>query len=146
LELIPGHANTEDLEQYVTGQFDEEDSAIVHQHLEKCEQCQLRLAEIAMVVQYKGPERRSEPRISVNFAGRLKLLDPLTSVGPPHDVHIIEISRTGLKIQTPRYLIPNTIVQVHFNGLAKLGKVRYCSRSESGYAAGIQQVEDFGRG
>jgi len=143
MERIPGHANIEDLEQYITGQLAEEDSAVVLDHLEGCEDCQLKLAEIAMAIQWKGPERRSEPRVPVNFPGRLKLLDPVTSVGPPHDVEVIEISRAGLKVRTPRYLIPNTLVQIHFNGTATLGKVRYCSRTEHGYAAGIQRVQDF---
>jgi len=96
-----------------------------------------------MEVQWKGPEKRKEPRVRVSFPGRLKLLDPVTSVGPPHDVLVIEISRSGLKVQTPRYLIPNTLVQIHFNGSATLGKVRYCTRTGSGYDAGIQRVQDF---
>jgi len=96
-----------------------------------------------MEAQWKGPERRQEPRVRVSFLGRLKLLDPVTSVGPPHDVQVVEISRGGLKIQTPRYLIPNTLVQIHFNGSATLGKVRYCTRMDSGYSAGIQRVQDF---
>ena len=143
MELIPGHANIEDLEKYVTGQLPEEGSAVVREHLERCDVCQLKLAEIAMDGQWKGPERRSEPRVPVRFPGRLKLLDPVTSVGPPHDVQVIEISRTGLKVQTSLYLIPNTLIQVHFNGSSTLGRVRYCVRAESGYVAGIHRVQDF---
>jgi hypothetical protein len=119
------------------------DSSVVHQHLEICEECRNRLAEIAMQAQWKGPERRSEPRVPVSFPGRLKLLDPLTSVGPPHDVHVVEISRNGLKIRAPRYLIPKTLVQIHFNGKAMLGKVVYCQKLETGFHAGLRQVQDF---
>jgi hypothetical protein len=140
---MPGHANSDDLEQYVSNRLSENNAAIVRAHLESCEECQLRLAEIAIEVQWKGPERRSEPRVAVNFAGRLKLLEPLTSVGPPHDVQIIEISRSGLKIRTPRFLIQETLVQIHFNGAATLGKVRYCAKTDSGYLAGIKRVQDF---
>jgi hypothetical protein len=143
LEPILGHANNEDLELYITGQLPDEASAIVRSHLEECEECQLRLAEIAMQTQWTGPERRTEPRVPVSFLGRLKLLDPVTSVGPPHDVRVVEISRGGFKVQTARYLIPNTLVQVHFNGTATLGKVRYCVKAESGYFAGVKQVQDF---
>ena len=74
---MPGHTDTEDLEQYISGQLSESDSAIVQAHLEACEECQLKLADIAMDVQWKGPERRKEPRVRVSFAGRLKLLDPI---------------------------------------------------------------------
>jgi hypothetical protein len=143
MEPVSGHANTEDLEQYVSGLLSDGGSALVQKHLEECEECQLKLAEIAIEVQWTGPERRTEPRVRVSFPGRLKLLDPLTSVGPPHDVQVVEISRSGLKVHTPRYVIPNTLVQVRFNGSATLGKVRFCIRMESGYAAGIQRVRDF---
>ena len=141
--LSLNHATAQDLEQYVSGLLSDEDSSVVHQHLENCEECQNRLAEIAIQAQWKGAEGRREPRVPVNFSGRLKWLDPVTSVGPPHDVQIIEISRTGLKILTPRYLIPKTLIQIHFNGKAMLGKVVYCEKSDSGYQAGIRQVEDF---
>ena len=141
--LMPDHANAQDLEQYVSGLLSDDDSSVVHQHLENCEECQNRLAEIAMETQWKGPERRSEPRVPVSFPGRLKWLDPVTSVGPPHDVHVIEISRNGLKIRTPRFLIPNTLIQIHFNGKAMLGKVVYCQKLDPGFHAGIRQVQDF---
>lgn len=137
------HSSTRDLEQYMDGHLSEEDSSLVRTHLESCERCQLRLADIALESQWKGPELRSEPRVPVRFAARLKLLDPVTSVGPPHDVQVIEISRSGLKIHTPRYLILKTLVQIRFNGRSILGEVRYCVRLEPGYHAGIRLVPDF---
>jgi hypothetical protein len=137
------HSTSEDLERYIDGKLSAEDSAVIHTHLEQCEECQLRLGEIALQVQWTGPERRSEPRVPVSFPGRLKLLDPVTSVGPPHDALVIEISRSGLKIRTPRYLIPKTLVQIHFNGKAVLGQVKYCIRTDSGFDAGIKLVQDF---
>lgn len=137
------HSSTRELEQYVDGHLSEEDSTTVRTHLEECEQCQFRLADIALEGQWKGPERRSEPRVRVRFTGRLKLLDPLTSVGPPHDVEVIEISRSGLKIRTPRYLILKTLVQIRFNGKAALGEVRYCIKADPGYYAGVKLVQDF---
>jgi hypothetical protein len=143
LETMPSHSNTQDLEQYISGRLLADDFLVVHTHLEECEECQFRLTDIALEGQWRGQERRREPRVPVSFPGRLKLLDPVTSVGPPHDVQVIEISRSGLKIRTPRYLIPKTVVQVHFNGRATLGKVMYCTKTESGYDAGIKQVQDF---
>ena len=137
------HFSGEDLERYVDGRLPEAHSAAVQAHLEECEECQLRLAEIALETQWKGTERRGDPRIPVSFPARLKLLDPVTSVGPPHSVHVIEISRNGLKIRTPRFLIPKTLVQIRFNSKTVLGEVRYCDKSESEYHAGLQQVTDF---
>jgi hypothetical protein len=137
------HSKPDALEQYVDGQLSDQDSSMVRSHLEGCEECQLKLADIAFDGQWKGPEGRREPRVSVNFPGRLKLLDPVTSVGPPHDVQVIEISRGGMKIRTPRYLITKTLVQILMKDIAVLGEVRYCLRAESEYLAGIKLTEDF---
>jgi hypothetical protein len=137
------HSSAFDLKQYVSGQLGKADAALIQNHLEDCEECQLRLAEFALETQWKGVERRSEPRVQVSFPGRLKLLDPVTSVGPPHDVQVVEISRKGVKIRTPRYLIPKTLVQIRFNGKSALGEVQYCIRTGSEYHAGLQQVKNF---
>ena len=94
-------------------------------------------------MRWKDTERRNEPRVPVNFTGRLKLLDPVTSVGPPHDVKVIEISRNGLRVRAPRYLIPKSLIQIRFGGKGMLGEVRYCVKTESEYYAGIKQVQDF---
>ena len=119
------------------------DSSVVRAHLEGCGDCQLLLADIAVDQQWKGSERRTEPRVRVHYPGRLKLLDPVTSVGPPHEIEVIEISRGGVKIRTPGYLIPKTLLQIRFNGKAVLGHVRYCIKTEAHYLAGIQLTEDF---
>jgi hypothetical protein len=137
------HSSAQDLECYVSGQLSTEECSRVLEHLQQCEECQLRLGEIAIQNQWTGPERRSGPRVPVSFPGRLKLLDPVTSVGPPHDVHVVEISRGGFKIRTPRFLITKTLVQVRFNGKGLLGEVRYCVKTDTGYLAGIKQVQDF---
>jgi putative zinc finger protein/PilZ domain-containing protein len=137
------HTSTRDLEQYLEGHLPAEQSTVVRTHLEGCEQCQRRLTDVALDTQWKGPEHRGEPRVPVNFPARLKLLDPVTSVGPPHEVEVIEMSRGGLKIRTPRYLILKTLVQIRFNGKSALGEVRYCVKNDPGYDAGIKLVPDF---
>jgi hypothetical protein len=115
----------------------------VRTHLEGCEECQVRLADIALDVSPQGSERRGGPRAPVSIPGRLKLLDPLTSVGPAHAVEIVDMSAGGLKIRTPRHLIPKTLVQIGYEGKAVLGVVQYCSKAESGYHAGIELKPDF---
>jgi hypothetical protein len=141
--VAASHSSTQELESYVDGKLSTERSAEVHIHLEECEECQIRLADIALQAQWKGPERRREPRVPVSFAGRLKLLDPVTSIGPPHDIEVIEISIHGLKIRTPRPLLAKTLVQIRFDNKTLLGEVRYCMRVDSEYHAGIKQVHDF---
>lgn len=140
---MPPHSTHQELERYISGQLSAAESFQVQKHLDGCEECQLLLAEIAIQAQWKGPERRTEPRVPVRFPGRLKLLDPVTSIGPAHDVMVIEISRSGLKVRTPRFLIPKTLVQIRFNGKTALGEVRWCIRTEAEYDAGIKQLPDF---
>jgi hypothetical protein len=137
------HSTALDLEQYINGQLATAEAAAVQTHLAACEECQLRLADIAFETHWQGAERRTDPRVPVDFSGRLKLLDPVTSVGPPHDVRVLEISRSGMKIRTPRFLIRKTLVQIHFNGKTMLGEVAYCERTDTEYQAGIRQVKDF---
>jgi hypothetical protein len=137
------HSDTRALEQYVDGHLSEEDSSQVRTHLEACEECQRRLSDLAVNVQWNGPERRVETRVPVSFPGRLKQLDPVTSGGPPHEVEVIDISRSGLKIRTSRHLIPKTLVQIRFNGKAVLGEVRYCVKTELVFVAGVKLTEDF---
>lgn len=137
------HSSIRDLELYVDGHLSAKDSDVVRMHLEACEQCQLRLTDIALDLQWKGSENRTEARVAVNLPGRLKLLDPLTSVGPPHNVVVIEISRNGLKIRTPRHLLPKALVQIRFGGKAVLGEVRYCNKEDVEYSAGLKLVPDF---
>jgi hypothetical protein len=137
------HSNIGDLEAYVDGHLSEEQSTAVRAHLEGCKECQLRLTDIALEGRWKGPERRGEPRVAVNFPCRVKQLDPVTSAHPPHEAEIVEISRAGLKIFTPRLLITKTLVQIRFNNQAVLGEVRYCIEVDGGYHAGIKLVDDF---
>jgi hypothetical protein len=141
------HSDTRALEEYVDGHLSEEDSSQVRTHLDGCEECQLRLNDIALQghfqVGWNGPERRVEQRVPVSLPGRLKQLDPVTSGGPPHDIDVIDISTSGLKIRTSRHLIPKTLVQIRFNGQAVLGEVRYCVKTEFAFLAGIKLTEDF---
>lgn len=142
---MPPHSSAHELEEYIAGRLSPADSSAVQKHLDACEECQLLLADVAISAQWTGPERRSEPRIPVQFAGRLKLLDPVTSIGPPHEIVVVEISRGGLKIRTPRFLVPKTLVQVRFNGKAVLGEVRYCDKTGNEYIAGLRLTQDFPR-
>jgi hypothetical protein len=140
---MSSHASARELEQYVGGTLSAGECTLLESHLAECEECQLRLAGAALQTPWAGEEHRSEPRIAVKFQARLKLLDPVTSASPPHVVQVVEISRSGLKVRTPRNLLPKTLVQVRFNGKAVLGEVRYCDKMDGAFYAGIRRVPDF---
>jgi anti-sigma factor RsiW len=137
------HCSVFDLKQYVGGHLAPAQAAVIQAHMEDCEECQLRLADIALETQWKDEERRSDPRVPVDYPARLKLLDPVTSVGPPHEARVVEISRNGLRIRTTRFLIPKSLVQIRFNGKAMLAEVRYCIKAGPEYHAGLCLTEDF---
>ncbi len=88
-------------------------------------------------------ERRREKRISVGIRARMKSVDPVTSLGPSLTVEVVELSRGGLKIKTPRELLPGSLVQVIAGSRIMLGKVRHCTRIDEGFALGVELVKDF---
>ena len=86
-------------------------------------------------------ERRREPRTRVDIAGKLKSLDPVTSIGPSTPVRIVEISRGGLRILVNRDFLPQSLVQIIASNQIMMGKVRHSTPVEGGFHVGIQLVE-----
>jgi hypothetical protein len=44
-----------------------------------------------------------------------------------HKVRIVNVSKNGLGILSPKAVLPGTIVQLRINDIIELGNVRYCS-------------------
>jgi hypothetical protein len=86
-------------------------------------------------------DRRREPRDEANFRGRLKSLDPVTSIGPSTVVQIVEISRHGLKVFVTRPYLPNTLVQLTMFHEVTNGKVRHCTAVHGGFHVGIEKAK-----
>jgi hypothetical protein len=56
-------------------------------------------------------------------------------------VKIVDISKNGLGILSPKVALPGTIVQIRMNTAVELGEVRYCSACDgSGYRIGLRFV------
>ena len=90
---------------------------------------------------FTGHERRSEPRVAVNVAARLKSLNPLTSTGPSTRASIIEISHSGMRVRSNRHFQVGTLVHIITPGTFYLGTIRHCSPAGEAFEVGIKLTE-----
>jgi hypothetical protein len=86
-------------------------------------------------------ERRSEPRVRVDIAARLKCLNPLISTGPSARVRIVEISYHGMKLRVGRELLLGGLVQIIVTGKILMGTVRHIERREDEFEVGVRLTE-----
>ena len=86
-------------------------------------------------------ERRSETRVRVDIAARMKSLNPLTSTGPSSRVRIIELSYHGMKIRVPREMMPGGLVQVIVTDKVLMGTVRHARRCGTEFEVGVRLTE-----
>lgn len=89
---------------------------------------------------FHGTERRSEPRVPVDVAARLKSLSPLTSA-PSIPARIVEISHSGMKVRSNRQFQPGTLIHIITRETFYLGTVRHCSLAGAEFVAGIKLTE-----
>ncbi len=128
------HVPEEDLELYVRGRLESERTSQVEQHLLECNICQECLVvclgqQVAVrLVQRTKPgsaQKRSEPRFNAEGEATVQALHPLSV--ERHKVTIVNVSKNGFGILSPKAILPGTIVQLRINGTVELGSVRYCS-------------------
>jgi hypothetical protein len=86
-------------------------------------------------------EQRSEPRVRVDIAARLKCLNPLLSTGPSSHARIVEISYHGMKFRVTRELPVGGLVQIIVSGKILMGTVRHAQRAGSEFEIGIRLTE-----
>ena len=142
------HLDNDDLERYLLGQLASDKLSAVESHLVSCSSCTTQLSTTAgfafrlfklanrYIGNYTGNEKRREHRIPTDDAGQMQSFSPFSLTKIP--IQIMDISRNGLKVQTPHFAGPGTIVQVVFKGAIILGEVRYCIAAGTEFAAGIQ--------
>ena len=81
-----------------------------------------------------GAERRTEARYATNDAAELEILP-----GPSPAVYgtVLDVSRSGLRLQLPVSIARATHLKVKMRNTVIFGEVRYCRRASVGYHAGI---------
>jgi hypothetical protein len=90
---------------------------------------------------FSGTDRRSEPRMAVNMAARMKSLSPLMSTGPSIRARIVEVSHSGMTLRMNREFQLGELVQVIVPEMFYLGVVRHCRRIDTEFEAGIKLSE-----
>src|ERR1700761_7681719 len=112
-EVSPMHLNDDHIEQYASGQISRSGSLSAIAHLAGCDECRYRLLRLQFggvcgVRRVPTPtsdaERRSGPRIHYYERAWLTRLNPLIMDRWP--VHLLDISRGGLKVHVPEALPP----------------------------------------
>jgi hypothetical protein len=86
-------------------------------------------------------EQRSEPRVRVDIAARLKCINPLMSCGPSGVVRIVELSYHGMKVRMGRELMPGVLVQIIVSGKVLMGTVRHAHRKGTEFETGVRLTE-----
>src|SRR5690348_224856 len=87
-----------------------------------------------IVTNVSAPDRRTETRFPTYELAKMKILRPL---GEGSEVHVLDVSKGGLKLRVPELLQPGTIIQVHLKAVIAMAEVRYCLATDDGFHAGL---------
>jgi hypothetical protein len=110
-------------------------------HLLECQACREKLSQCIasqLVLRHLGRPKseekyeRSEPRFRTGADAILQEISPWSV--ERGKVEIVDISKNGIGILSPKSVFPETIVQVRIRGTVELAEVRHCSGcGEIGY-------------
>jgi hypothetical protein len=127
------HVDRGDLERLVVDSLPNQELTEIQVHLQGCKACQSALA-----AKLSEEEAAGNPQINSNAAARIKILDPVTSLGPSGPAHLLNASAQSLHIRVPRSVFIGALVHVRSSiGLA-FGHVRYCIPAGSEFQIGVK--------
>jgi hypothetical protein len=99
--------------------------------------------DISLDSSWPGVDRRSEARVEEDSPARIKVLDPMVSLGPSFHGRVVDTSNKGLKIRAARSILKGSVVQVRFRDRIVLGSVMYCLPIEDEFHIGVRLREDW---
>jgi hypothetical protein len=73
----------------------------------------------------------------------VKVLNPLSSSGPPSPAHLILATAAGLVLRVTREIYRGALLQVRIDDCISLGKVRSCAAAGNDFLVNVQLVETF---
>ena len=117
------HVCRSDVEKLVVGHGSE--LAAIQNHLQECETCQ---AEVAAMLEV---EYRPTP-------SRVKVLDPITSLGPSAPARLMAICESGMHVRVTNPIFVGALVQVRSSAVSAFGRVRYCIPVGSEFQIGVK--------
>ena len=59
-----------------------------------------------------GPAREPQTGPLSGTRARIKVLDPMTSIGPSMEAELVRATDSDLQLRVPRWIIPGSVVQV----------------------------------
>jgi hypothetical protein len=64
---------------------------------------------------------------------RVKVLDPLTSLGPSMEGELLSSSASDFRLWVPRWIIPGSAIQILISKQVVLGKVWFSTKAGTGF-------------
>jgi anti-sigma factor RsiW len=142
------HPCETELDSYFRGSLAPPHSASIESHASTCRECCHRLAERAMTIARSAGndsaetfapgrrEQRHELRFPTEAPAVLRYINPVRADRSP--AQVLDVSRSGLKIETHEFVSPGTLVLIRVQRMQVFGEVRYCICGETGFRAGIR--------
>lgn len=135
------HAHDDDLELYIKGRLEPGRTSSVRAHLAQCDFCRKRLSKCIGLAtatpRVKSDNRRAEPRFDTDEKVIIQEFSPLSLTR--WSVTIVNVSKTGIGIESQDPLLPGTVVRLRRKNTFELAEVRYCIQcSNKLYRIGLQ--------
>jgi hypothetical protein len=127
------HISRADVERLVVEKESLSNLSAIQCHLQECPACQAEL-----VAKLDEEESAGNPRINSNTNARIKMLDPLTSVGPASPAHLLNASPQSLHVRVSRFMLIGTLVHMRSVLGHTFGRVRYCIPAGSEFQIGVR--------
>lgn len=79
------------------------------------------------------PPRTPQKEPFSGTRARVKVLDPMTSIGPSMEAELMQASDSDLRLRVPRWIIPGSAVQVLTPKGVLFGKAWFAIQTETGF-------------
>jgi hypothetical protein len=117
------HVGRSDVEKLVVGHGSE--LAAMQNHLQECPACQTEVAAM-LEVEYSP------------IPTRVKVLDPITSLGPSAPARLMAICESGMHVRVLSPIFVGALVQVRSSDVSAFGRVRYCIPVGAEFQIGVK--------
>jgi hypothetical protein len=125
------HLTRVDLERLVVEQGPDAELSAIQVHLQECQACQTELAA-------KRHEEEVADNQQINSWARIKILNPITSIGPSAPAYLLTASLRSRHIRVSRLMFVGARVHVRSPLGQGFGQVRYCIPAGSEFQIGVR--------
>ena len=126
MHLTPAH-----LERLVVEQGPDPELSAIQVHLQECRACQAELSAKLHDEEVAGNRQ-------VNSWARIKILNPITSIGPSAPAYLLTASPRSLHIRVSRLMFVGARVHVRSPLGQGFGSVRYCIPAGAEFQIGVR--------